>query len=195
MSKKYESGSNGPGTIANNSGDWGGYSYGTYQIATNTGTINTFMNYLKSADSSIYKRLSSYRPGTTGFNNAWKSIANTDGQRFNEIQHGFIQKTHYEPARRSIEKSLGISFSKYSKAVNDTLWSTAVQHGTSGALRVFKNAGIRNGMSDAEIIRRIYAERGANNGMKYFSSSSAQIRQSVVNRFKEEVRDALRMLG
>jgi hypothetical protein len=69
-------------------------------------------------------------------------------------------------------------------ALQNVLWSVAVQHGAGGAASIFKNAGIRSGMSEADIIRRVYAERSAGNGSKYFSRSSSSIRKSVVRRFQ-----------
>lgn len=82
-----------------------------------------------------------------------------------------------------------------SPAIQDVLWSTSVQHGSGGAANIFKNAGITDNMTDAEIIVRIYRERAANDGKKYFPSSSDAVRKSVVNRFKSELADALKMLS
>lgn len=153
------------------------------------------MTYLSKADPAIYKRLASYSPGSAGFDGAWKSIANTDASKFDSLQHNFIKSSHYDPAVNKIKQSIGFDVSQYSPVLENVLWSTAVQHGSGGATNVFRNAGIRQGMSEAEIIRRVYAERAANNGAKYFSKSSANIRKSVVNRFNNELQDALKMLG
>nr|WP_243299146.1 hypothetical protein [Bacillus litorisediminis] len=157
--------------------------------------MNSFLNYLKKSSPSTYNALKGYTPGSSGFNNAWKQLAQKDAKGFDALQHGFIKQSHYDPAANKIKSSLGIDINKYSPAVQNVLWSTAVQHGSQGALNVFRNAGIRPGMSEADIIRRVYAERGANNGAKYFSRSSPEIRQSVVNRFQREMRDALKMLS
>ena len=73
------------------------------------------------------------------------------------------------------------------------LWSTAVQHGVDGAVKVFKNAGIKPGMNAKEIINRVYNERSKVD--KYFASSSSKVKQSVKKRFEQEKMDALRMLG
>ena len=193
LSKRYESSGN-PGTIANNSGDIGGASYGTYQIATNTGSMKNFMNYIQKSSPETYKALSGKSPGTQAFDTAWKQLAARDPQGFNKVQHDFIANQYYTPAVSGVRKSTGLDVSKRPQAVQDALWSTAVQHGVGGANNIFKAAGITPMMSDAEIIRRVYAERGANNGMKYFKSSSPQIRSGVVNRFRKEQQDALNML-
>lgn len=157
--------------------------------------MKSFMTYLSKADPAIYKRLSSYAPGSAGFDGAWKSIANTDNAKFDALQHNFIKSSHYDPAANNIKKTIGLDVNSYSPALQNVLWSTSVQHGAGGALNVFRNAGVKQGMSEADIIKRVYAERSANNGAKYFSKSSANIRKSVVNRFSNELRDALSMLG
>ena len=153
------------------------------------------MSYLKKADPQTYKALSQYKPGSAQFDGVWKSIASHSGQKFDALQHNFIKQSHFDPAARKIKSSIGFDVTKYSPAVQNVLWSTAVQHGSAGAANVFRNAGIKMGMSEAEIIRRVYNERAANNGQKYFSRSSSSIRQSVVNRFRNEMQDALSMLG
>lgn len=157
--------------------------------------MNSFLKYLKTADPQSYRSLSQYKPGSAEFDGVWKSIASHSGQKFDALQHDFIKRSHFDPAANKIKSATGFDVSKYSPAVQNVLWSTAVQHGSAGAANVFKNAGIRQGMSEAEIIRRVYNERAANNGMKYFSKSSSNIRQSVVSRFRNEMQDALSMLG
>ena len=58
---------------------------------------------------------------------------------------------------------------------------------------MFKNAGIKYGMSAKDIINRVYDERSKVD--KYFASSSPKIKQSLKKRFAQERKDALRMLG
>lgn len=94
-----------------------------------------------------------------------------------------------------MQKKVGLDVNRRSQAVKDAIWSTAVQHGSGSVAKIVKNAGITPMTSDAEIIRRIYAERAADNGKKYFSSSSTAVRNSVVKRFNNEMKDALNMLS
>lgn len=192
LSKKYESGSSGAGTIGNNSGDWGGKSYGTYQIATNTGTMNSFMAYLKGSDPSVYKTLSAHKVGSSGFDKAWKRLASTQNSRFDGLQHAFIKRSHYDPAASKMKASTGIDPNKRSAALQNVIWSMGVQHGAGGANSIFRNAGITKGMSDKQIITRLYNERMKVD--KYFSRSSSSIKKSVKSRFQRELSDALRML-
>lgn len=199
LSRKYECGNRGPGTIAHNAGDLGGASYGSYQIATNTGTMRQFLNGLRTSNPDYYAQLSGSAPGTAGFDQAWRALAQSDPQGFEAAQHQFIQTTHYDAARGRLGSRVpGLDVSQRSGAVQDVLWSTAVQHGPGGAANVFSRALAgtdASQLSDEEIIRRVYDERGAGGGTRYFSGSSAGVRQSVVNRFAHEREDALQMLA
>lgn len=179
LSRKYESSGN-PATIANNKGDIGGASYGTYQLSTSSGNAQKFANQYGG-------QLAGKKPGTAAFNNAWKAEAAKNPKRFEQAQHDYIKKTHYDPV---VKKHPWVN--QYPKAVQDAVWSTAVQHGIGGANKILSK--VRVGMTPEQVVKTIYAERGKNNGMAYFPSSSPQIRQSVVNRFKQEERDALAML-
>jgi hypothetical protein len=155
--------------------------------------MNSFLTYLKKADPSIYQSLAHYGAGTSNFDATWKALAQNYGSRFDSLQHNYIQGAYYTPAANNLKSASGIDLSKRSSALQNVVWSVSVQHGTGGAARMFKNAGITNGMSDATIIKKIYAERS--NTARYFPSSSTAIRNSVANRFKSELNDALRMLG
>lgn len=192
LSKKYESGSSGAGTIGNNAGDWGGKSYGTYQIASNTGTMNSFMSYLKKTNPVMYNSLAKHKIGSSGFDSTWKSLASSQGIQFQAAQHAFIKQSHYDPAVSKLSQATGINANSRSSALQNVIWSIGVQHGSGGASNIFRNAGINNNMGDREIIQRLYAERSKVS--KYFSRSSSAIQKSVYNRFQNELRDALAML-
>jgi murein DD-endopeptidase MepM/ murein hydrolase activator NlpD len=195
LSEKYESGGRGAGTIANNKGDLGGASYGTYQIATNTGTMTTFLKFLSQNNPEMYKALSGKKPGTAAFNSAWKELAKRDPQGFQQAQHAFIKSSHYDPAFNNVKKDTGLDVSQRSKAVQDVLWSVAVQHGAGQKIfqRALAGKDVSK-MSDEQIINAVYDERSAEGGSKYFGRSSASIRSGVMNRFSNERKDALAML-
>lgn len=196
LSEQYESGGRGPGTVANNPGDPGGASYGTYQLASNTGTLGAFIN---SSDGQPYaSELSGLQPGTAAFDQAWAGIANRDPSGFEQAQHSFIQATHYDPAVDHLRNTMGFDVSSRSRAVQNAVWSTAVQHGSDvrPITNQFRGEDM-NALSDDEIISRIYGERGrtsASGNLVYFSSSSSEIQQGVANRFQQERADALEAL-
>jgi len=202
VSAKYESNGN-PAAIGFDS--TGGYSYGSYQIATKTGTFNLFMTYLNNSFQEYYKQLtavggtSSAVEGDPIFINTWKTLALDKG--FSQAQHDFIQATHYDLAVEKIKSVTGINLcdGSYSAGLQDAVWSTAVQHGPTGATRIFQRALERTGetaesVSDSKLITEIYNERAANNGFKYFGRSTASVRTSVVARFSAEKEEALRLV-
>lgn len=192
LAKKYESSGN-PSTIARTKGDIGGASYGTYQITQNT--MPGFLSYLKDSGNPLSAVLSGVKIASGAFDNAWKTAAKQNGgQTLKAAEEGFIKQSHYDPAAKSISKATGVDVNKRSNALQQVLWSVSVQHGAGGAKNIFSRAGINNKMSDAQIINAVYRERSANNGMKYFPSSSPSVRASVLGRFKKEEKDAIKLL-
>jgi LysM repeat protein len=194
LSSKYESSGN-PGAISTGAGDIGGKSYGTYQLASKMGSVNKFMDYLKTANPEYYNKLyTAYTTGGVGFgnnfDNAWKQLATSDPEGFEKAQHDYIQAQYYDKAAQKL-KDAGFDISTKSPALQNVLWSTAVQHGVNGAVNLFKTAGLTG--SDSDIINNVYNERS--NVNKYFKSSSDAVKQGVKNRFENERKDALKMLS
>jgi hypothetical protein len=140
LSARFESSKDGPATVGYDG--TGGTSYGTYQIASKTGTMGQFLNYLSSVNPEWAKRLAAAGDPNTGsrngpFPNVWRQIAKEDPKGFDKAQHDFIQKTLFNPAARQLAAD-GIDVS--SSAMRDVLWSTVVQHGTKGAVSIFRQA-------------------------------------------------------
>jgi murein DD-endopeptidase MepM/ murein hydrolase activator NlpD len=201
LSRKYETGNRGPGTVSSGAGDRGGVSYGSYQFpsygkATDNAVTGFMENTLKSMEPDLYKQLkNSGAVNSAGFKAKWKEIGDKYKDRFLKAQHVHTAKIDYNPAKNRVEKTTGVDFDKEPVAVQAVLWSTATQHGGGGANKVYKNAGINSKMSDTDMITKVYDERGANHGGKYFPSSSKSVQNGVYNRFQNEKKDALEMLG
>lgn len=156
--------------------------------------MNSFLSWVKKSNPNVAAKLNGKSPGSTAFNTAWKGLASSDPNGFAKVQHDFIKHSHYDPVVAKA-KELGLNLSGRTMALQNAIWSTSVQHGVGGATSVLRAAINGNpNVSDAELIKRIYGERSANNGMKYFGKSSPSIRQSVVSRFQRELSDALNML-
>lgn len=102
-----------------------------------------------------------------------------------DLEHEFIKATHYEPALKDITNAEFKKKIMGSKAFQNVLWSTAVQHGASGAAKIF-NSAYSPELSDEGIIRRIYKIRATR-----FGSSDYRTRRSVFRRFDEEREIAL----
>ena len=96
------------------------------------------------------------------------------------------------------EKQKNLTIDILSDKLSTVSLSNKINRGTGagGANTILKRALARTGktattVTDAELITAIYDERGANNGMKYFPSSTSGVRSSVVNRFGNEKIDNL----
>lgn len=195
LSSQFESNGN-PGAIGKDS--TGGYSYGEYQIATNTGTFDDYMNYLKVNNPRTYAQLKAAggadaaKRGSAGFQSAWQTLmANPEHAA---TQHNFVQASHYIPATKGIQNRTGIDVATRSKTLRDVAWSTSVQHGSNATDDIFARALQRTGktantVTDSELISAIYAERGkrnTNGDLHYFRSSTKGVQTSVANRFINE---------
>jgi len=187
MAKQYESGK--MGTSAIGFDKTGGSSYGAYQIATKTGTMDRFMSYLKENNPEAYERLSQAGdPNVAGggkFGKEWKKLA--EEGKLQTSEKDFIKKTHYDVGMgkvkdENLQKMIGDS-----QALQEVMWSTSVQHGGGGAGQIF-NKVYKPGMSQEDLIKGIYAERGTK-----FSSSTPEVQQSVLNRFQKEQQQALNL--
>lgn len=195
LSEKYESGGKGAGTVSHGRGDRGGVSYGVYQFASKTGSADAYVKNSKYA--SEFKGM---KAGTKEFSAKWKEIAARDPEGFRADQHEAIKKSHYDPFVKGVQGKTGLDINQRSKALQDVAWSTSVQHGP-GASHIF--AAAMKGkdpasMSDADIIRAVYAERGrkkADGNLAHFSKNSKDVQKGVADRFVNERKNALAMLA
>ena len=194
VAAKYESGGS-VGMVSSGKGDHGGVSYGVHQFSSKQGSAASFVKFAQNNGYQYANELAnSGKPGSASFGKAWKNIAAKDPEGFKAIQHKAIQTQYYDPAVASVKKATGIDVNARSKGLQETIWSTAVQHGSGSVAKIVQRALSANSSGktdDAALIKAIYAERGANNGGKYFPSSSKAVQKSVANRFKKEVNDML----
>lgn len=190
----FETGGRGAGAISSGIGDFGGKSYGTYQLSSKVGTLQDFVKNGGYAD-----KLTA-RAGSREFDEQWKALAEND-PAFAQAQHDYIKRTHYDKAAESL-KGAGIDLAGRGKAVQDMLWSTSVQFGAGNAAKGKGGAGIvakalggrdAASMSDAEIIEAVQNYKLVNND-QLFASSSAKVRAGTAKRASAE-RDKLLALA
>ena len=191
LSRKFESNGR-PGAIGFDTK--GGFSYGTYQIATRTGTMDKFLAFLAQQFPAFAQNLGAVGggaaalAGSDAFRDTWIRLAADPA--FADAQHKYIAATHYAPfAKRLLDKQ-GLNLDARTAVLRDVAWSVAVQHGPANevfdAALLNKNAGT---LSDAKIVPLVYGERSDVN--KYFPSSTAQAKAALIARFKEELKLAM----
>jgi hypothetical protein len=194
LSSLFESGTGGVGAIGYD--PRGGTSYGLYQIASGTGSMDRFLTFLETRAPHWAKRLEGAGPADTGSREGrmpreWRRIASEDPARFASIQHEFIRETHYEPALESIYGATGLRLEERSRALREVAWSAAVQHGPAGATAIFEEAvaALRSRgkpVTDPALIEEIYTARA-----KRASLFSGGIQKALYGRFREEKKLAL----
>jgi hypothetical protein len=199
LSAKYETGGRGPGTVSSGAGDPGGVSYGSYQMATKTGTAQRFVTQ---SDFPWLQDFRNLTAGTADFSACWKRIATNQTDAFQKCQHEFIKRTHYDPLAAKVLNENDVDVNTRTTTLQNVVWSTAVQHGPGTPIvgRALANVSATRSdpQYDEQVIRAIYAERGRkkpDGNLAYFGKSSPSVQAGVANRFKNELQDALSMLA
>ena len=199
LSEEFETGGRGPGTVSTGVGDAGGVSYGSYQMTSkNGGTVLRFVSQPAFAWRDDFRSLS---PGSSEFTVKWKAIATAAPQAFHAAQHAYIKATHFDVLAANTLDTDRLDVTTRSAALQDVIWSTAVQHGPNApvirrALAALRSQGVQD-VGDRGLIQAIYAERGrrdASGALVYFANNSTAVQDGVAKRFVREERSALRML-
>jgi len=199
LSAKYETGGRGPGVVSTGAGDPGGVSYGSYQMASKMGVPQRFVGQAGFPWAKDFQNLTA---GTADFTACWKRIAAAQTDEFQEAQHAFIKQSHYDLLAAKILADDNLDVNTRSFALQNVVWSTAVQHGGATPIvhRAIANLSCTTAdpTYDKQLICAIYAERGRkkpDGNLAYFSKSSANVQAGVAKRFQNEQADALAMLA
>lgn len=166
--------------ISSGVGDHGGVSYGTHQLATETGSMAAF---LQSPEGQPFApAFRGTRPGTDSFNERYLQVASAAEQEFATAQSNYIKRTHYQPMFDNVSRGSGFDATGRGPAVKEMLYSTGVQYGTGTTVINRALEGLNpNSMSDADIITAVQNYKAATVDT-YFKSSKPNIRLSVHNR-------------
>lgn len=205
-SEKYESGGKGPGTIndylGKANGDYGGASYGTYQLASFLPSVlpdgksrpnsrnSPVIQYLRT--SKFKDQFNGLTPGSTEFDNKWKEIASSNREAFNKDQHDYIKEKYYDVMVANLERK-GILVSKFGPAVQDLIWSTAVQLGPNSTNIFTIPLKDKAQLTDKDIVE-IVSEYKINSISTLFKNSSQNIRAGVENRYRDEKQKLLSLI-
>ena len=205
----FESGDKGAAAIGYDR--TGGTSYGKFQISSRAGTMNRFLSYLSEREPAWAERLRQAGPANTGSTQGrmpaeWARIAVESPERFEKLQTEFIKKDHYQPAREKILEQTGVDIESAKPALREALFSTAVQHGASGAARIFNQAidkflGKPGAQAAAPAVstaakgfEQALVSEVYNTRQHQFGGSSEAVRASVRGRLRHEKDLVLAML-
>lgn len=194
LSKTWESGNIGPGAISDNSGDPGRKSYGIYQISSRQNYLDDFLNNEGIKYHSFFRGIPI---ASEEFDSAWKAVATAYPKEFAQLQHNFIERTHYETFIERIDPILKFEVENYSPVLKDVIWSTVVQHGPYSNVLNYALAGMNTEIiSEESIINLIYEERSKeeNGQLIYFPSVSSNWKKGLISRFIQERNEALKQL-
>ena len=193
LSERFESGGRGPGTVSGGAGDFGGVSYGSYQLASK---LKRPEQFLATEGARWAGEFGGAKSGTPAFSATWKAIAAREGPAFHAAQHAYIKRTHYDVQCAHVRAKTGVDLDSRCDAVRDAVWSTAVQQGPSSDAIV--RAMAAGSADDRALLTAIYAERGRkkpDGSMAYFGKCSPAVQAGVANRYRDELKAALKMLG
>ncbi len=201
LAARFESGKKGLASIGYDR--HGGTSYGTYQISSRAGSMDAFIKYLHKAAPAYAKRLEAAGPANTGSRGGampqeWKKIAAEDPKGFEALQTKFVRRNNFLPALRKLMRSSNLEQEHVTGALGEVLWSTAIQHGPTGAARIFRralgkidsNMPFTNPEFQENLIRAVYNLRGYQ-----FGSSTTAVQSAVQNRLGQEMELALSLIG
>lgn len=199
LSSRYESNGD-PGSVSSGYGDAGGVSYGCYQLASNVGSVHSFVRWLTAVGSTYGSALAQYTPGSSEFSSLWRSIAEIDPGGFEELQHNYISYAYYEPSIEAL-REVGFNIENHSEIMKDVVWSRAVQYGTGYIVEMFEDAVKSMGYPnlsyvdaanfDRDLITAIYMDVCST---PEWTNGSPSLRQGLYNRFRNECNDALEAL-
>jgi hypothetical protein len=205
ISALFESGKDGIAAVGYDR--MGGTSYGRYQIASKTGTMDRFISFLSEKAADFAERLKKAGAADTGSKEGqmpgvWKELAAEEPGRFAALQQEFISKTHFEPVLAKIKELTGLEPGSLSAGVREAIFSTAVQHGPGGAGRIIARALESAGPdklasenreealeAERNLVRDIYRNRSGR-----FASSGNQVREAVQARLNTEMNMVLDLL-
>ena len=177
IAAKHESGGQGPTAIGRTAGDPGGASYGRFQMASKTGTIQAF---LKWAEEAGYPE-----PGTLAFDKWW--LENAD--RLGDKELEYIGMTHYLPMRKRlvpIAENAGGFLKDWATgkvecpAVEEIIFATGVQYGAKSGILTSVFAGAAN--NEVQLVSQCCYRRFLTVD-QYFKSSSTAVKRGVQDRF------------
>ena len=186
VSGEFESGGN-PGVIAK---DNIGYAYGAWQMNSQVGALRDFIKSIKNDER--FAHLAELKIDSPEFQNEWARVAKEYPNAFLEKQHEYIEKTKFKPVL-NYARSVGLNTTN--RAVQEALWSQAVQHGFEGNKKIIDAAVKKVGKSSSPdaIIRALYEARA--NYINGLSTLNDSLKVQINDRYRRESAKALAIVS
>jgi hypothetical protein len=205
-SKKYEVGAAGAGAINdyNNkaAGDFGGAQYGIPQFPSYLpAKMPSGKSRKNPSNSPVIQFVNSCRfsnqfagmtPATAAFDTCWKKVAAANPIEFEEDQHAFVKRTHYDVMIGNLKRA-GLDLTSFGAGVQDLVWSTAVQMGPAFTSIFTIPLKGQTRLDDVTIINLVSDYKIQNTGILFKSSSAAYQNSLATGRFPNEKRDLLKL--
>ena len=185
------------GTIGLVKSDTGGVSYGICQMATNAGTPDDFVKWLKnSGDFSDYYKFfedaGNPKAGTEAFSKAWTKAYESNNRGFEKAQMGYIEKVLVPSSYNKVKDNYGIDMLK-SRTRTEILYATAIQFGPKGICELFDHTDITDDMDDETFVEKFETAKYKSVGNYKFMYCNDKVRAAARDRFTREKVELLKL--
>lgn len=185
------------GVISSGKNDPGGKSYGIYQLASKTGTLQNFIVFFKKHFKNFTDNLSYLNVfdhlnlASAEFDDKWRWLALQAPIVFANIQHAFIAETHFNPLINYLYEN-NISQEKITPAIQESLWSLGVQHGKAKLILQRVLAELITIIDELTFINCLYKHRALY--VQQLSSLNAQMKANICARYQKESAEIINTL-
>ena len=183
--------------ISKGEGDKGGVSYGSNQLASKAGSIQSFLKYLQTKDPQLYAQLAPLAGDATNYNgqfaNKWRELAADPNGALARADRAYKVDKYFGLGMKqldNVDPALKARF-QANPALAEMLLSVSRQHGEyEGVQNIFRAAGVNSKMTDEQIIEAVYNERGKEGGpngrLLHFPKTRDDWQDGLRKRFREE---------
>lgn len=185
--RQFESGSKGSRMISKGTGDYGGVSFGTYQFPSYKKAVTTSGKLAEFWNKFYASKFPGVQPGDNqAFKDAWLKAVDSDPNQFFKNEHDTEASEYTAALNRVKSRKPTFDPDRFSRGVQEALWSSAVQYGPGGLIdKVFIQEGLDNNTDKNKALEMIYNAK-INGVDNHFKSSSTGVKNGIRSRFKQE---------
>jgi len=180
--KKYESGNAGSKSISGGKGDHGGASFGSFQFPSNEPA------HLKKFWKKYYAdKFPGVEIGNNpAFRDAWLKAVDMNPEQFYKNEYSIEYDNYQSALRGQLKEFPQFDPDKFSRAVQESYWSSAVQYGDGPILKhTFQQPGLSMSMPKDKALDMIYKFK-IDHIESNFGKSDTANRKGIKNRYYKE---------